>query len=247
MQPTHAVLLAAGMGTRLGRRSLNQPKPLVEVNGVAIVRNALECLAAARMARTTVVIGYLGDQIRSVVGEHVNGMQVRYCENSRYRITGTAHSLRLGLDHVPDDVLVLEGDVFFDRILLEQFLAEPYVDATLVERWHAQIDGSVVELGSDGFVSQWFHKSHRPADFRADGTFKTVNVHRFSRAFVDTHLRPALTSRTARADEPLEASFARSVAANARIRAVLVRRGCWVEIDDEDDLRKAEAVFRGRR
>ena len=154
--------------------------------------------------------------------------------------------MRVGLDQVRGDALVLEGDVFFDRTVLERFLAEPYADATLVERWHAQIDGSVVELGDDRFVSKWIHKSHRPANFRADGTFKTVNVHRLSRAFVDTHLRPALTSRTAPADEPLEASFARSVAANARIRAVEVR-GCWVEIDDEDDLRKAEAVFRRSR
>ena len=242
--PVDAILLAAGMGTRLASRTRSLPKPLVPVNGVPIAKNAVARLAAAGVSRTTVVLGHCGDQIKTALGDVVGGMRIRYHVNEQYESTGTARSLWLGLQEVDADVLVLEGDVFFERNVLEHFLGEPYTDATLVERWHEALDGSVVELGRDDFVARWVHKSQRAPGFSLDGTYKTVNLHRFGGRFVRELLRPALSDVASARDEPLEMAFARIVAQRARIRAVPVQ-GRWVEIDDEHDLRHAEALFSG--
>ena len=237
-----AVILAAGMGTRLGRHTAVVPKPLVAVNGLAILDNALRHLAAAGITDTTVVIGHLGEQIRRGIGDAVRGMRVRYRSNDRYATTGTAESLRVGLQDVDDDVLIVEGDVFCERAVLTRFLSHADKDATLLERWNHSLDGSVVELGPDGFVTRWLHKSHRPPAYVLEGTFKTVNVHRLSAGFVDHWLRPALNGEVKRLQDPLEVTFARLVAQHARIRGVEVE-GQWVEIDDDHDLRKAESMF----
>jgi len=242
--PSEALLLAAGMGTRLAARTRSRPKPLVRVNGVPIALNAVAMLAAAGVAQTTVVIGYCGDQLRAAIGHAVGAMRLRYEVNEHYASTGTARSLSVGLQGLHGDVLVLEGDVFFERSVLEHFLCEPYSDATLVERWHEALDGSVVQVGTDACVERWVHKSQRPAGFRLEGTHKTVNLHRFSAGFVRECLRPALSSAAARATDAIEMSLARIVAGGARIRATEVR-GRWVEIDDEHDLRRAETVFNG--
>jgi choline kinase len=56
-----AVLLAAGMGSRL--RGIAASKPLCPVGGVALIDHALAGLAEAGIARVVVVLGYEGDAI----------------------------------------------------------------------------------------------------------------------------------------------------------------------------------------
>jgi NDP-sugar pyrophosphorylase family protein len=250
------VILVAGKGTRLGVRTTLGPKCLVEVNGTAILRNALEQLASLQFAETVLVVGYREDAIRQAVGDKLNGMRIRYRTNARFDSTGTAHSLQIGLQNVDEDALLLEGDVYFDERALRHFLLAPHQNVTLVEAWNPMLDGSVVELGPGSLVRRWIHKDNRPPDFAPAGTYKTVNIHRVSRAFLREHLRPALDREAASGGTaPLEAVFdgivrrwgagsSGSTGSPTAIHAVEVR-GRWVEIDDERDLQRAEAIFAG--
>jgi choline kinase len=241
--PQHAVILAAGLGSRLGRRTASRPKCLLDVAGEPILLNALRHLEAAGIPRTTVVMGYLADRVETAVRSHAGTMQVSLRWNEDYEMTGTSHSLWIGLSDRAEDVLVLEGDVFFERQLLDDLLTAPDRNATVVAPWHPSIDGSIVELDDAGFVARWLHRSKRPEGYDPQGTWKTVNVHRFSAEFVGTTLGPALAAEVARGGaEPLETPFARIVRTGARIRAVK-SSARWVEVDDERDLARAERVF----
>jgi NDP-sugar pyrophosphorylase family protein len=244
--PRRAILLVAGIGSRLGKLTTEVPKCLVEVNGISILENALAHLEQAGVSDTVLVVGYRDDLIRARIGDAFGRMRVAYRANQEFRTTSTSRSLWLGLADVEDDVLVLEGDVFFERSVLERFLALPAVDATLVEPWRPGLDGSVVQRGPDGVVRAWLHKKEQPPGFSLNGTCKTVNVHRFSAAFVRQWLRPALQAQVS-ADggrEPIETMFAAMVRDGARIHAADAA-GRWVEIDDETDLRSAVALFGG--
>ena len=244
--PRQAVLLVAGIGSRLGELTTEVPKCLVEVNGTSILENALTCLEEAGISETVLVVGYRDDQIRARVGDAMGPMRIAYRANKDFRTTSTSRSLWLGLTDVDDDVLVLEGDVFFEQSVLERFLAVPAFDATLVDPWRPGLDGSVVQIGPDRIVRAWLHKKEQPPGFPLDGTYKTVNVHRFSGAFVRTRLLPALTAQVSAngGREPIETVFAGMVRDGAEIHAADVA-GRWVEIDDETDLRSAIALFGG--
>jgi len=244
-RPKCAVILAAGLGTRLEHRTNSLPKCLVEVQGVPILLNALVQLASWHVAETVLVVGYLEDVIRQRIGSRIGRMRIRYRTNPDYRTTSTAQSLWIGLNGIDEDVLVLEGDVFFERGVLNAFRSAPHADATLVEPWNPSLDGSVVQVSAEGKVRAWIHKKDRPAGFALEGTYKTVNLHRFSRAFVRDRLRPVLEDEVARGGrEPIETALARIVADGGRVQAVVVN-GRWVEIDDEHDLRAAEEMFEG--
>lgn len=241
-----AVILVAGMGTRLGAMTRESPKCLVEVNGVPILANALDRLAESGIAATTLVVGHCHDAIRARIGNRWRSMPISYLTNNEYRVTSTSRSLWLALHDVDTEMLLLEGDVFFAASALDELLASPAPDVTLVERWRPALDGSVVQLKPDGSVAAWVHKKDRPAGFALDDTYKTVNMHRFSAAFVRDWLRPALASQLA-ADggrEPIETVFAAIIRQGGRIHAAEISGG-WVEIDDEHDLRIAEATFDG--
>jgi NDP-sugar pyrophosphorylase family protein len=241
-----AIVLAAGLGSRLGAHTAEVPKCLVDVNGIPILANALEHLEAAGIEETTVVVGYRAEAVRRRFGHALQRMRLSYCLNAAFRTTNTCRSLKLALDSIDDAVLVLEGDVFFERRVLEDVLAISTPDATVVARWTPAIDGSVVDIDSTGWIRAWMHKKDRPSGFVPAGLYKTVNLHRFSRAFVTGRLRPALASEriTRGGREPIETALAAIVGEGGRIRAVEAT-GQWIEIDDEMDLRAAEALFEG--
>ena len=241
-----AIVLAAGLGSRLGAYTAEVPKCLVDVNGIPILANALEHLEAAGIEETTVVVGYRADAVRWRFGDALQRMSLSYCLNAAFRTTNTSRSLKLALDSIDDALLVLEGDVFFERRVLEDVLAVSDADATVVARWTPSIDGSVVDIDSTGLIRGWMHKKNRPSGFVPAGLYKTVNLHRFSRAFVTERLRPALASErvTRGGREPIETALAAIVGEGGRIRAVEAT-GRWIEIDDEMDLRAAEALFEG--
>jgi len=241
-----AVILVAGRGSRLGERVGTAPKCLIEVNGTPILVNALDRLAVAGIRDVVLVIGYLGSAIRERIGARVGPIQIAYRENVEFARTNTTRSLHIGIDTVDGDLLVVEGDVFFEQRVVDEFLSLEERDVTLVDRWRPDLDGSVVTVSADGLVSAWVHKKDRPAGFGLEGTYKTVNLHRFSQAFVRGWLRPALARHVA-ADggrEPIETVLAEIVRNGGPIRAADVR-GAWVEIDDERDLRVAEVLFQG--
>jgi len=243
--PRRAVVLVAGRGDRLGRRTLELPKCLVEVNGVPILRNMLDRLEKAGVAETVLVVGYLEHVIRRDVGRAVGRMHISYRSNAEFRTTSTSRSLWIGIADCSEDVLVLEGDVYFEQQVIDHFLTAPHADATLVEKWNARLSGSVVRLADDRTVCAWVHAQNRPRWFSADGSYKTVNLHRFCGAFVRDQLRPALAAEIDRGGrQPLESVMASIVAAGGRIHAIDVN-GRWCEIDDESDLRWAEAIFNG--
>jgi len=116
------VILAAGMGTRLGR---SIPKPLTPLaDGTPILHHQIGNLRSVLGADlpVTVVVGYRAQDIRDAAPG------VSFAENEDYSTTNTSKSLQLALETVPDGgVLWLNGDVVFDAAILEH--VRPWIEA----------------------------------------------------------------------------------------------------------------------
>lgn len=243
-----AIILVAGMGTRLQPRTLSTHKCMTKVNGVPIIKNALDNLSAIGIDEATLVIGYLGSEVKTEIGARHNGMNVRYVVNERYDETNTSYSLKKGLEATDEyDVLyILEGDVFFEDALLRRVKDSKYSNATLLEPYNPQLDGTFVEIGKDGFVIDWTHKSMRGAGYTLEDKYKTINIHRFDKAFVDGTLRPTVdrVCDETGGKAPLENVMRDIVRQNGNAVFGLTSGGLkWFEIDDENDLKIAEEIF----
>lgn len=243
-----AVILAAGLGSRLGAEGRGVPKCLTPVAGRPILLRALAALERAGAGEAVIVVGCMADVVRATVGPRFGALAVRYVENARFAETGTSESLRLGLRAVDPgaDVLVLEGDVVFDDAVLDRLRADPHRNATVVEPWEPRLTGTFVDVDEAGMVSDWVHERDRPPGTPLRGKFKTVNLTRFGAADARGALAAAL-QRAADEDggrAPLESVMRRLVRdEGVRIAAVTTGGLRWFEVDTPEDLAVAEAIF----
>ncbi len=117
-----AVLLAAGMGTRLRPHTEQIPKPLTKILGKPIIEYSLNALKSSGIENIVIVTGYLGNQIRRYLkdGTHL-GVKIKYCHNSRYML-GNAISLKAAEAALHDETpfFLLMGDHLFNKAIIEK-------------------------------------------------------------------------------------------------------------------------------
>lgn len=104
-------ILAGGLGTRLGERVRDTPKPLLEVAGRPFLLHQLELLAGHGASEVVVCVGYRGDQIASSIGPARFGLRVRYSHDAP-GLDGTLGAVRRALPLLGERFLVLYGDTF---------------------------------------------------------------------------------------------------------------------------------------
>lgn len=129
MSVTKAIILAAGVGSRLRPLTEDRPKCLLEVGGRTLIDRQLQTLARLGVADVIVVVGYQSDRIRRHLGN-----QVRYLENERYEHTNSLYSLWLARENLASSALILNSDVLAAPVIFERLLESRAPDAILVER-----------------------------------------------------------------------------------------------------------------
>jgi mannose-1-phosphate guanylyltransferase len=151
-----ALVLAAGLGTRLRPLTLAVPKPLLPVRGVPILGNALARLAAVGCEAAAVNLHYLGDAIRRHFGDSYSGLPLTWSEEAGVLGTlGALHPLKEFL--APADlVLLVNGDSFCDwpfGELIDRHLANGCRSTLLLTTWPDPADfGGGVGIDRDGRI-----------------------------------------------------------------------------------------------
>jgi MurNAc alpha-1-phosphate uridylyltransferase len=98
--PKHAIVLAAGLGTRMRPHSDELPKPLVEVSGKALIDYALDRLAEAGVEQTVVNLHYMADALESHLARRKEPRIV--LSDERKELLGTGGGVVKALGHLGD-------------------------------------------------------------------------------------------------------------------------------------------------
>jgi NDP-sugar pyrophosphorylase family protein len=104
-------ILAGGRGTRLGERSREVPKPLLEVAGEPFLVHQLRLLAAHGIGEAVICVGYRGEMIESRIGASCCGIHIAYSHDGP-GLDGTLGAIRRALPLLPERFLVLYGDTY---------------------------------------------------------------------------------------------------------------------------------------
>jgi choline kinase len=128
-----ALILAAGMGTRLGKNTRDIPKCLVEVGGKPILGYQLEALMQNGVNDLIIVIGYKGHKIKEYVRK-VWGLRVKFVVNMDYAKSNSSYSFWLARELVGNGTYIhLNCDIIFSGRLLENVIKSNYGDVIVID------------------------------------------------------------------------------------------------------------------
>ncbi len=117
-----AIILAAGLGSRLKPITNENPKCMAEVKGKSILMHNLDLLEKNGIQEAVIVIGYLGQKIIEKVGDSVDNMKISYIWNNDYAHTNSMYSLWLARDYLEKGSLVIEGDCIYEEYIIRRLL-----------------------------------------------------------------------------------------------------------------------------
>jgi choline kinase len=117
--PAHVILLAAGMGTRLGELGGGLPKALFDAAGRSLLERSLE-FAAQIGGQRIVVAGYRHELVAAHLAER--GHQVSLLENTQFR-AGNLLTVVTALPHVTGDFLVMNIDHVYPAAVADRVRA----------------------------------------------------------------------------------------------------------------------------
>ncbi len=105
-----AIILAAGMGRRLGEYTKDNTKCMLPVNGVKLIDRVLTQLSSLSLNRVVIVVGYKGQNLINYIGNRYDDqLRIEYVNNPIYDKTNNIYSLALAKDKLQeDDTLLIE-------------------------------------------------------------------------------------------------------------------------------------------
>ena len=242
-----AIILAAGMGRRLGEYTKDNTKCMLPVNGTRLIDRLLTQLAGQQLKRVVIVVGYQGQNLKDYIGDrYADRLKMEYVENPIYDKTNNIYSLALAKQQLQeDDTLLIESDLIFDDGMLSLLTDNPYPNLALVAKYETWMDGTMVRLDADNNIVNFVPKA--AFDYNETDTYyKTVNIYKFSREFSQTKYVPFLEaySKAVGNNEYYENVLRIISFLNSHdLKALPITNEKWYEIDDKQDLDIAEALF----
>ena len=242
-----AIILAAGMGRRLGDLTKDSTKCMVRVNGVTLIDRMLTQLSAIDITRVIIVVGYQGQKLVEYIGDRYDDrLDIVYVNNPIYDKTNNIYSLALTKDYlVEDDTILLESDLIFDDRMFTLLLDNPYPNLALVAKYKTWMDGTMVRIDEDcNIVNFITKKAFKYSD--VEHYYKTVNIYKFSKDFLIHKYVPFLDAYcSALGNNEYYEQVLRVICMldNSNLKALPITNEKWYEIDDVQDLDIAEAIF----
>ena len=240
----NAIILAAGLGSRLQPLTSEVPKCLTEINGKSIINNTLEILEKNGIKETVIVIGYLGDVVKKKIGNKYRNMKISYIWNNKYQETNSMYSVWLAKNYLKKGVILIEGDTIFEETLIS-YLLDSNDEKTLwvVDKFSNKYRGSMSIVDNNQrikeikIVREELNK-YQENYFKSTGVIKiTPSYGILFEKWLDKDVN----------ENNVQIYFDLVIAKHLNEEPIHIydfSGGRWSEIDNMDDLHLAEQIFK---
>lgn len=231
-----ALILAAGLGTRLAPITDHCPKSMVPVNGKPILIKQIENLHQNGVTDITIVSGYKAEVLEREV--HALYPEIRILESVDYATTNNMYSAYMAREAMGGEgFLMMNADVFYDASVITALLECPYPNAIVTELG-VYIEESMKVVERDGRLVE-IAKTVTPD--RALGV--SIDVYKFSAEGGAAFFAKCAEYIEAQGQLKLWSEVAlHDILAEVEFKACPLQ-GRWLEIDNHDDLAAAEKLF----
>lgn len=240
-----AVILAAGLGSRLKEYTENQTKSMVEVNGITIIERLLRQLEG-KVNSITVVLGYRADELEKYIDSLELVTPINYIINTIYDSTNNIYSVYKAKEvMINSDTILFESDLMFSDDLIKKMLSSSFDNFAVISKFETWMDGTVVSIDSDSNIYQFI--SGKEFEYTlSESYYKTVNIYKFSKDFSKNTYFPFLEAHMK--------AFGRNAYYETVLQTIVnidktilkgldVKDTTWYEVDDLQDLDIASTLF----
>lgn len=124
-----AIILAAGIASRLRPLTNDRPKCLLEIGDKCLLQRSFDALIANGINEFVVVTGYLHTLIETFLRERYHDVKITFIHNERFASTNNIYSLWLAQPEAEgQDVLLLDSDILYDPLIVARLLSSPHHD-----------------------------------------------------------------------------------------------------------------------
>lgn len=235
-----AVILVAGVGSRLRPLTNDRPKALVDIGGgETILGRSVRLLTEYGVSRIVLATGYRED---AVIASLANArVDITYCKNPRYDSTQNSVSLALCAEAVGDaSFFKLDGDVVFEKQVLSRLDSSPAALALALDRTRRTDEEAMkVRLGDDLCIVEL--GKHISLDAAAG---ESIGIERIATTLTRSLFAALARAETAgRTNLYYEDVYSELIqAGELDARAVDVGDLPWTEVDNLEDLQKARQL-----
>jgi NDP-sugar pyrophosphorylase family protein len=231
-----AMIFAAGMGTRLGDITRDNPKALVEINGKSVLERAVENLTGQGFDDIIVNIHHYADKVENSISQLRNkGYRITISDERSHLLETGGGLQKAGWFFGKEPFLVYNSDVITDFDLLELYnhhkKEKGIATLAVIEREDSRcflIDGCNTLAGWKNSMTGEKVISRQSSEKLTEAAFCGIHV---MDPKIFRFMRPGVYSLT---------SLYLVLAGKERINAYYYRNGYWIDIGNIDDLRSAE-------
>ncbi len=241
-RPPMAVILAAGIGSRLSPLTDTCAKSLLSVGGSVILERMIRNCLSCGISQFVLVLGHRADDIKQFVNKTFRGVRVTYVINERYRETNTGYSLMLAGPAIGTSEFVkFDADVVFDVKILRQLVDSDYENVLCIDRNIALEDEEVKVITDDQMQVLEIGKDVNPKLAMGE----SIGIEKIS-AKTGPLLFAKLTEMmesNKHFQDYYEAAYAQLVLKGMGFHALDITGLNWTEIDTAQDFAVANAMF----
>ena len=237
-----AIILAAGVGSRIKPLTDNCPKCLLKVGRETILNRMITNIQKNGIHEVVFVLGYLEEKIKNYVKTQFPDLIIHFVRNDRYAETNTGFSLMLAMDLIQDSAFVkFDADVVFDKKILKNLIESKYENCLCVDK-NINLDAEEIKviIGDDNKVI----KASKKVDPK-DAAGESIGIEKISSDTAKLLLEELKTMMKdgQNHQEYYEGAYERLIEKNVPFYSLDISGLKWTEIDTKEDLITAEKIF----
>lgn len=229
-----AIVLAAGVGKRFGKRTKKLPKCLIPLGekGYTLLSRYLDAFRVCGIQDVIIVVGHESQKIRTECQQKGKGLKIKFVVNPAFK-KGSIYSLFKASKEMDDDCLVMDADVYFAPTALKKLITSKNKTAFLLDK----------KSISSGEEMMLMRRGERPVHIakKVDPTLKIIGeatgIFKVSKKDVKS-LAQILAQHVSRGNVRAEYEEAYCDLMKKTKVGYETIQGFWTEMDFEEDLTK---------
>jgi len=228
---TTAVILAAGLGSRLKYHTQDQPKGFLQIDGHSLIERSLTILVKKGITEIIIGTGYLHEQFDSLKEK----FPVTTFRNEDYSTTGSMYTLYILQHLIKESFLLLESDLLYDPVSVDYLLNDSREDIILASGPTQSGDEVYIQCSADSTLQQMSKDrsklTHIQGELVGISKLSIATLKRMS-SFSETFFKKG--DRMLNYEDGLVGA-----AAIHPVHIMVIEDLVWCEIDNEDHLQRA--------